>query len=47
MQAMVEFSRIMLELLAEFLAKEPIFYLYGMVIFLLIVKICMTIIRKN
>jgi hypothetical protein len=44
---MIEFSRVMLELLAEFLSTEPVFYLYGMVIFLFIVKICMTIMRKN
>jgi hypothetical protein len=47
MQPMIEFTRYMLELLAEFLATEPIFYLYGMVIFLFVVKLTMTVIRKN
>jgi hypothetical protein len=47
MQPMIEFTRHMLELIAEFLSKEPVIYLYGMVIFLLIVKIFMTVIRKN
>jgi hypothetical protein len=47
MQPMIEFTRYMLEMLAEFLATEPIFYLYGLVIFLFIVKIFMTVIRKS
>ena len=45
MTPMIEFSREMLRLLAEFLEQEPIIYLYGMIIFLFIVKIVMLIIK--
>jgi len=45
MTPLIEFSRHMLQLLADFLASEPIFYLYGMVIFLFVVKAVMTVIR--
>ena len=47
MTEMIEFSREILTLLAQFLESEPIIYLYGMVIFLFIVKIFLMIIRQN
>jgi len=47
MDKMIEFSRHMMMLVAEFLASEPIFYLYGMVIFMFVVKVFLTIIRQK
>jgi len=47
MTPMIEFTREILRILAEFLETEPIFYLYGMILFLFIVKVFVMIIRKE
>jgi hypothetical protein len=47
MTPMIEFTREILTLLAQFLEKEPIFYLYGMVLSLLVVKLFMMIIKQD
>lgn len=41
MNEMIEFSLAMMNGVADFLAAEPIFYLFGMVCFCFIVKIFM------
>ena len=47
MQPMIEFTREILKLIAEFLEAEPIIYLYGMIIFLFVVKIFMMFVPKS
>ena len=38
MQSMISFSTYMLDALVDFLGSEPIFYVFGLVCFLFIVK---------
>ena len=38
MSAMQEFTLFMLQAVASFLSMEPVFYLYGVIIFLFILK---------
>ena len=47
MEGMIIFSRHMLQALAEFLASEPIIYLYGMIIFLFVAKVFKMIIGQD
>jgi len=44
---MITFSMEILSLVADFLASEPIIYLWGMIIFLFIVKAFMMIVRTS
>jgi len=47
MQSMIEFSMYMLQLLTDFLMSEPIFYMYGMFLFMFVVKIFLMIVRGS
>lgn len=38
MEAMQEFTLFMLEAIANFLGTEPVFYLFGVIIFIFILK---------
>lgn len=47
MQIMIDFSKEMMAAIADFLNTEPIIYLYGMIIFLFVVKTFLMIIDNR
>ena len=47
MADMISFCMAMLDILAEFLMAEPIFYLYSLVLFCFIAKFIMTLMGRR
>lgn len=47
MDSMIAFSAAMLGLLADFLASEPIIYLFGLVCFCFVVKVVKTLLPSS